>query len=248
MEKVRLQKYMADCGVASRRESEAMIRGGRVKVNGICCRIMGTQIDPAVDMVEVDGKRIHAKKGYLFYMLNKPSGYLTTTRDPGKRPTIYDLVPDLRGKVLPVGRLDCNTEGLLLLTNHGQLAFRLTHPRYQVPKTYIAQVRGIITKKALNELSQGVALEDGITAPTKARFLKKQGKNSTVELILREGKKREVRRMLEAVGFPVVKLRRIAMGGIRLSHVDFGEVRPLTDAEVGQLFDRVQLSREDLLK
>jgi 23S rRNA pseudouridine2605 synthase len=248
MGKERLQKYMAECGVASRRASEAMIRGGRVRVNGVCCREMGTQIDPQADIVEVDGKHIHAATRPLFYLMNKPAGYLTTTRDPGGRPTIFDLAPELRGKVNPVGRLDRDTEGLLLLTNHGQLAYRLTHPRYQVPKTYIAQVSGVITHQALDQLARGVALDDGTTAPAKARFLKKQGKNSTVELIIHEGKKREVRRMLDAVGFPVLRLRRVSMGGLRLTHVDLGEVRPLTDREVGQLFDRVQLSREDLIK
>ena len=137
---IRLQKYMADCGVASRRQSEAMIADGRVKVNGKTVRELGTKIDPENDRVSVDGQDIAVKDEYLFYMLNKPAGYLTTTSDPQHRPTIFDLCPELRGRVLPVGRLDMDTEGLLLLTNHGELAYLLTHPKYNIKKKYISRV------------------------------------------------------------------------------------------------------------
>ncbi len=244
---IRLQKYMADCGVASRRQSEAMIADGRVKVNGKTVRELGTKIDPENDRVSVDGQDIAVKDEYLFYMLNKPAGYLTTTSDPQHRPTIFDLCPELRGRVLPVGRLDMDTEGLLLLTNHGELAYRLTHPKYNIKKKYIARVEGVITPKALKTLEEGVVLEDGKTAPAKARFLKKQGKNSVVELIIHEGKKRQVRRMLKAVGFPCIGLTRVAVDQVTLSHVDLGQIRPLTEKELGRLFDRVQLSRGDYL-
>lgn len=247
MSEVRLQKYMADSGVASRRKSEAMIAGGRVRVNGEVVRTLGTKVVPGVDEVLVDGKPIATREKYLFYMLNKPVGTLTTTCDPGGRPTIFDCCPELSGKVLPVGRLDMDTEGLLILTNHGELAHRLTHPKYNIKKTYIATVAGVITPKALQQLSEGVALDTGRTAPAQARFLKKQGKNSTLELIIHEGKKRQVRNMLAAVGFPCLKLRRVAIDHVRLTHVDLGEVRPLTERELGRLFDRVQLSREDYL-
>lgn len=247
MSDIRLQKYMADCGVASRRQSEIMIARGRVSVNGEIVRILGTKVIPGVDVVRVDGKSISVQEEYLFYMFNKPAGYLTTTSDPQGRPTIFDCVPELRGKVLPVGRLDMDTEGLLLLTNHGELAYRLTHPKYNIKKTYIATVAGVITPKALQTLSDGVDLDSGRTAPARARFLKKQGKNSSLELIIHEGKKRQVRRMLEAVGFPCLKLRRVAIDQITLSHVDLGQVRPLTAGELGRLFDRVQLSRSDYL-
>lgn len=244
---VRLQKYMADCGVASRRQSEALIKAGSVRVNGTTVRELGTKIDPEMDSVSVDGKTIGVKDEYLFYMFNKPAGYLTTTSDPQNRPTIYDCCPELKGHVLPVGRLDMDTEGLLLLTNHGELAYRLTHPKYNIKKTYIATVKGVITPKALRTLSEGVALDTGMTAPAQARFLKKQGKNSVVELIIHEGKKRQVRRMLEAVGFPCLQLRRVAIDKLVLSHVDLGQFRSLTEAELGSLFDRVQLSRGDYL-
>lgn len=244
---IRLQKYMADCGVASRRQSEAMIADGRVKVNGKTVRELGTKMDPENDRVSVDGQDIAVKDEYLFYMLNKPAGYLTTTSDPQHRPTIFDLCPELRGRVLPVGRLDMDTEGLLLLTNHGELAYRLTHPKYNIKKKYIARVEGVITPKALKTLEEGVVLEDGKTAPAKARFLKKQGKNSVVELIIHEGKKRQVRRMLKAVGFPCIGLTRVAVDQVTLSHVDLGQIRPLTEKELGRLFDRVQLSRGDYL-
>ena len=199
---IRLQKYMADCGIASRRQSEAMIAEGRVRVNGEIVKVQGVKINPETDCVSVDGKDIKVKDEYLFYMLNKPAGYLTTTSDPQNRPTIFDLCPELRGRVVPVGRLDMDTEGLLILTNHGDLAYRLTHPKYNIKKKYIAKVEGVITSKALKNLSEGVELEDGKTAPAEARFVKKIGKNSVVELVIHEGKKRQVRRMLDAVGFP----------------------------------------------
>lgn len=247
MAQIRLQKYMADCGVASRRQSETMISQGRVAVNGVTVRELGTKVEPDIDTVSVDGKPISVQTEYLFYMFNKPAGYLTTTNDPQGRPTIFDCCPELRGRVLPVGRLDMDTEGLLILTNHGELAYRLTHPKYNIKKTYIATVSGVITPKALQALSEGVMLDSGKTAPAQARFLKKQGKNSTLELIIHEGKKRQVRRMLDAVGFPCLKLRRVAIDQIRLTHVDLGQVRPLTETELGRLFDRVQLSRSDYL-
>ena len=244
---IRLQKYMADCGIASRRQSEAMIAEGRVRVNGEIVRVQGVKINPETDCVSVDGKDIKVKDEYLFYMLNKPAGYLTTTTDPQNRPTIFDLCPELRGRVVPVGRLDMDTEGLLLLTNHGDLAYRLTHPKYNIKKKYVAQVEGVITSKALKNLSEGVELEDGMTAPAEARFVKKIGKNSVVELVIHEGKKRQVRRMLDAVGFPCLKLTRVAVDQETLSHVDIGQIRPLTAHELGHLFDRVQLSRGDYL-
>lgn len=247
MAQIRLQKYMADCGVASRRQSEAMIAKGRVAVNGVIVRELGTKVEPGIDSVSVDGKVIAVENNYLFYMFNKPAGYLTTTSDPQGRPTIFDCCPELRGKVLPVGRLDMDTEGLLILTNHGELAYRLTHPKYNIKKTYIATVEGVITPKALEALSEGIVLDGRKTAPAQARFLKKQGKHSVVELIIHEGKKRQVRRMLDAVGFPCLKLRRVAIDQIRLTHVDVGQVRPLTETELGRIFDRVQLSRGDFL-
>ncbi len=247
MAEVRLQKFMADCGVASRRQSEKLISDGFVEVNKEVVKTLGVKIDPQKDVVKVKGKKIAVREEYEFYMLNKPAGYLTTTTDPDNRPTIFDCCPELRGRVNPIGRLDMDTEGLLLLTNHGELAFRLTHPKFNIRKTYVAQVKGVITESALRHLSEGVLLEDGKTAPAKARFMKKQGKNSVVELIIHEGKKRQVRRMLEAVGFPCITLRRIAIDRVQLAHVDVGHVRPLTEHELGRLFDRVQLSRDDFL-
>lgn len=247
MAEVRLQKYMADCGVASRRQSEKMISEGSVTINDKVVMTQGIKIDPDKDVVKVNGKRIEMQEEYLFYMLNKPAGYLTTVSDPENRPTIFDCCPELRGRVNPVGRLDMDTEGLLLLTNHGELAFRLTHPKYTIRKTYIAQVKGVISESALRTLRKGVSLDDGTTAPAEAYFVKKQGKNSVVKLIIHEGKKRQVRRMLEAVGYPCLMLRRIAIDHVQLVHVDVGQVRTLTEHELGRLFDRVQLSREDFL-
>lgn len=240
---VRLQKYMATCGIASRRHSEEIIAAGRVRVNGSVVTEQGTRIDPVTDVVLVDGKKIEAPTTFSYYMFHKPAGYLTTVTDPQGRPTIYDLLPDLRGKVVPVGRLDMDTEGLLFLTDDGEFAHRLTHPKYGVKKTYVARVDGRMTEPALHRLATGVQLDDGMTQPAEVRVLKAGQRHTTVELIIREGKKRQVRRMFEAVGFPVLSLRRTAIDRIRLSHVDSGEVRPLNEDEITRLCNRLQLHR-----
>ena len=237
----RLQKYMAACGVGSRRSCEAMIKAGRVRVNGTVIRTLGTKINSSKDCVEVDGKTIKKDERLRYFMLHKPAGYLTTMRDPGKRPTIYDLLPELKGRYVPVGRLDMDTEGLLLLTNDGDFCYRLTHPKYEIKKTYVAKVRGLVSLEVIKALEEGVELEDGKTAPAKARIIKKLRNTTTVEHVIHEGKKRQVRRMFEAQGHPVLQLRRIAIDKLSLKGVDQGEIRELTEKERKQLLARLNL-------
>ena len=231
----KLHKYMASCGVASRRKSEALILEGVVEVNSETITNLGYRIDPLQDVVKVKGKIIHLPKEKKYYMFFKPEGYLTTTHDPEGRPTIFDLLPELKGKVNPVGRLDKDTEGLLFLTNDGEFAFRLTHPKFEVKKTYRVIVQGELTPRAIHTLETGVKLEDGLTAPAKVGFIEKRHKKTLVEITIHEGKKRQVRRMFEAVGFPVVFLKRIEVDRIVLKNIDKGQYRELTSKELIRL-------------
>lgn len=240
----KLHKFMANCGVASRRKSEALILEGVVKVNGEVVTNLAERIDPKVDKVTVRGKRISLPKEKVYYMFFKPEGYLTTTTDPEGRPTIFDLIPELKGKVNPVGRLDKDTEGLLFLTNDGDFAFRMTHPKFQVKKTYRAIVFGEITPHALKELAEGVKLEDGLTKPAEVHLREERERMSVVEITIHEGRKRQVRRMFDAVGFPVIFLKRTQIDKIALKHVDKGHYRKLTDKEITRLKSRLQLAVE----
>jgi len=228
---VRLAKYLAHAGVASRRASETIIAAGRVTVDG------ATVTDPARDVddsrtVKVDGKRVRtAGHARVVYLVNKPVGVVSTARDPQGRPTVVDLVR-ARERLYPVGRLDYDTTGLILLTNDGDLAYRLMHPSFEVPRTYRARIANApINEPALRALREGVELEDGTTAPAKVRKLS----SSHVELTIHEGRKRQVKRMLEAVGHPVQQLERVAFGPLRLGALDPGEHRELTPAEIEHL-------------
>ena len=193
----KLHKYMASCGVASRRKSEALILEGVVEVNGEKITSLGHRIDPSKDIVKVKGKKIQLPEEKYYYMFFKPEGYLTTAYDPEGRPTIFDLLPELKGKVNPVGRLDRDTEGLLFLTNDGEFAFRLTHPKFEVKKTYRVIVQGELTPRAIRTLETGVKLEDGLTAPAKVSIVERRHRKTLVEITIHEGKKRQVRRMFE---------------------------------------------------
>lgn len=242
MSEVRLQKWMAQCGIASRRQSEKIIEQGRVCVNGQRVQSQGYCINPYCDEVTVDGKKLQSREPLRYYLYYKPAGVLTTTHDPQHRETIFDQLAELRGEVVPVGRLDMDTKGVLLLTNDGELTYRLTHPSWNVEKTYIATVYGLISRQALYQLRRGVTLEDGVTAPAKVRVIRSSRIKSVVELTIHEGKKREVRRMLKAVGFPVMDLLRVRFAGIELSRIAEGDVRPLTSEEIKALKKLVKLS------
>jgi 23S rRNA pseudouridine2605 synthase len=228
---MRLAKHLAHAGVASRRAAEAMIADGRVTVDGATVTDPARDADDAHD-VRVDGQRVTTQgHAHEVYALNKPAGVVSTARDPQGRPTVVALVPS-RERLYPVGRLDADTTGLILLTNDGELAHKLTHPSFEVPRTYRARVRNPPVKEpALTALRQGVELEDGPTAPARVRRLK----GDEIELTIHEGRKRQVKRMCEAVGHPVRSLERVAFGPLRLGGLEPGEHRRLTPAEVERL-------------
>jgi 23S rRNA pseudouridine2605 synthase len=226
---MRLAKYLAHAGVASRRAAEDLIREGRVSVAGEIVTDPACDVDDASD-VRFDGDRV-APESLEVHMLNKPAGVVSTARDTHGRPTVIELVPSGR-RLYPVGRLDADTTGLILLTNDGELANRLTHPRYGVPRTYLARVEGgAVPEHKLRRLREGVDLDDGLTAPAKVR----QVERGVLELTIREGRKRQVRRMCAAIGHPVTELTRIAFGPLRLKDLAPGQHRRLTQAEVERL-------------
>lgn len=238
----RLHKYLARCGVSSRREAELLIIEGRVKVNGKIIQGVGTKIDPEKDVVELNNRRLSPPPP-TYIMLNKPAGYITSLHDEWGRPTVLELLKGIKERVLPVGRLDLHSEGLLLLTNDGDLAFRLMHPRYHVEKRYLVRVRGRPEREEIKRLERGMELEDGRTAPAKVRAIgRDKGEDATLlEVTLREGKKRQIRRMLKALGYPVISLIRVAIGDLTLGDLPKGAFRKLTREEVRRLQEAVGL-------
>lgn len=232
---VRLQKLIAGTGLTSRRKAEALIAAGRVLVNGKTVTELGTKVDPARDHVKVDGKHLSAAQPVVYLMLNKPKNVVSTLDDPGGRTTVKDYLRGVSVRVFPVGRLDFDSEGLMLLTNNGDLAQAMLHPRYHVPKTYLIKVKGVLTDEDIRSLEQGVRLEDGMTSPAQVRKVRKVEANSWLEITIREGRKHQVKRMLESVGHPVIKLLRIRMGSLSLGDLQPGEFRFLTDREANGL-------------
>ena len=230
----RLQKVIARAGVASRRRAEMLIVSGRVRVNGRPATVLGTRVRPEVDEVVVDGVRVRPGP-VRWVMLNKPPGFLTTRRDDRGRDTVYDLLPESLRGLVHVGRLDRATEGLLLLTNDGDLAHLLAHPRYRVEREYRAWVAGLPSRDVLRRLVSGVRLEDGLARARRARVLERGSPRSVLQLVLTEGRKREVRRMCRAVGHPVQRLKRVRFGPVELAGLGRGEWRDLTEAEVAAL-------------
>lgn len=234
----RLQKVLARAGLASRRTCEEWIRRGWVEVNGRVVTQLGTKVDPETDEIRVRGKPVNpgtAEKVYI--VLNKPRGVITSTADPRGRKVVTDLLPPLPARVFPVGRLDYDTEGLLLLTNDGELAHRLMHPRYEVKKVYLAWVQGMPQEGVLQRLREGIRLEDGPTAPCDVRLLRVDGRRQKAlcRIALHEGRNRQVRRMFAAVGHPVITLKRIQQGPIRLGNLKPGQYRFLSPKEVARL-------------
>lgn len=236
----RVQKVLAAAGIGSRRACEELIAAGRVAVDGEVITL-GAKADPRRQIVTLDGERIHTNPTLLYLLLNKPTGYVTTVTDPQGRPTVMDLVPD-SPRVYPVGRLDRDTEGLLILTNDGELANRLAHPSYEVEKTYVAQIRGPAKRRAVRALLDGVELEDGLARAKSVRELGGAGDRTLVEIVLAEGRKREVRRMLQAVGLPLERLARVRIGPLPLGEIAPGKYRPLNGAEVRALYATVGMS------
>lgn len=237
----RLQKYLASCGVDSRRACEKLIAQGRVQVNGQVVTIQGTKIDPAVDQVTVDGKKVTIEEKSIYVLLNKPVGYVSTVKDPQNRPTVIDLLQDVQERVFPVGRLDYETEGLLLLTNDGELSYRMTHPKFKVVKTYIATIQGCVSSEKLDQLRNGVMLEDGKTKPAKIKVIRQGKYRTTIEIKISEGRNRQIRRMCKVIGHPVLELRRTSVDKLTLEGVATGEYRYLNQDEILQLRAKVQL-------
>lgn len=235
MTQVRLQKFLASAGVTSRRKAEELITAGRVRVNGAVVKELGTKVDPAADRVLVDGRRIDSAE-QVWIALNKPRGYVTTRADPHGRPTIYELLPDAMHTLFYVGRLDIDSEGLILLTNDGDTAHRLLHPSFRVARVYDVLVSGVVKPATVKQLLAGVELEDGVARADSARVSpgRKDGE-SRVQVVLREGRKREVRRMMTAVGHKVQRLRRVSYGPVKLQGLAKGKWRGLTETELRAL-------------
>lgn len=228
----RLQKLISQAGITSRRAAEELIVNGRVTVNGHVVTELGSKADPAADRVAVDGKPLQFSEKHLYILLNKPTGYITALKDSQDRPLVTDLLKGVEERVYPVGRLDYNTEGLLLLTNDGDWANRLMHPRHEVEKEYHVRVRGKVLEQQLKRLAGGVELEDGVTAPARVRMVKSGDQNDWISVTIHEGRNRQVRRMCEVVSLSVVRLRRVRYGSLEIGALKPGQFRYLTDAEV----------------
>lgn len=238
MEKGRIQKILAQAGIASRREIERMIAEGRVRVNHKAVKEMGREIDPAVDKVSVDGRivSLSGKTKNVYILLNKPAGYVSTTNDEKDRPTVLDLVLGFtEERVYPVGRLDFDSEGALLLTNDGELTNRLLNPKHHVTKIYNVKVKGVPTEEELDKLRRGIYLEDGPTGPCKIEVISKAKVNTWVQVILTQGKNRQIKRMFWRIEHPVMKIERIQFAGIAVNRLPLGECRHLTRPELEAL-------------
>lgn len=234
MEEMRLQKYLALCSVASRRASEEIILSGRVSVNGKVVTELGTKVSEG-DIVKVDGKEIKKEKQKIYIMLNKPVGCVTTVNDDRGRQTIMEYVSDIPERIYPVGRLDYNTEGLIFLTNDGDLAYSLTHPKYEKEKVYEVLVKGIVLHGAIDKLVRGVYIDGKKTAPAQAEVVEHRRNTSLVRICIHEGRNRQIRKMCDAVGHSVIALRRVAVDGIEIGNLEVGRWRHLTRTEVERL-------------
>lgn len=239
MTEMRLQKYLSRAGLCSRRTAETWMQEGRVKVNGDACRELGTKVDSIKDRIEVDGKIVNLPSNNIYILLNKPQGYITSMHDPEGRPIITDLLPQNMPRVWPVGRLDWNSEGIILLTNDGKLTHLLTHPTHLVPKHYAVKVQGRLEQQdaKLTQLINGVDLgDDELTHPAFVQ-VQRTDRNTWLEVIIQEGRNRQIRRMFEAIGHPVMKLRRIGIGPLTIDGLRSGTFRSLNSAEVAAMYD-----------
>ncbi|MDA3937554.1 MAG: pseudouridine synthase [Actinomycetota bacterium] len=232
---MRLQKFLARAGAASRRGSEDLMTAGRVAVNGETVSQLGSKVDPRVDVVTVDGKLVELHDGPTYLVLNKPAGYLTTMDDPQGRPTVADIMPREPAGLFPVGRLDMDTTGVLLFMTDGDLAFRVLHPKFHVEKRYVATVKGSPSTGDLESLANGIELEDGPTKPAEVRRVSSKQNSTVVEIVLSEGRKRQVKRMFLAIGHPVVTLHRASFGPVVLGDLPEGSTRPLTVQEIAAI-------------
>ena len=236
MEEVRLQKFLADCGIASRRKSEELIAQGKVKVNGKIVTELGVKVIPNQDKVEYENKEVKSQNDFVYILLNKPIGYVTTVKDQFHRDSVMDLVK-INKRVVPVGRLDMYTSGALILTNDGDFIYRVTHPKHEITKTYTVTIKGIVTNDEVASLRQGVKIEDYVTKPAKVKILKTDlEKNfSRLEITIHEGKNRQVRKMCEAIGHSVLALHRSKIADIGVKDLPLGKWRYLSDKEVRKI-------------
>jgi 23S rRNA pseudouridine2605 synthase len=230
----RLQKILAQMGIASRRKAEELIAEGRVTVNGQTA-VLGMKADPDRDHIKVDGKLLTKREPKVYLMFNKPRGVVTSLSDPEGRTTVKDFLKGIKYRVFPIGRLDYDSEGLLLITNDGDFAHSILHPSKKISKTYLVKVRDIIDDNKIDRLRKGVRLEDGLTSPAKVKKIRQTESNSWLEITIYEGRKRQVRRMLENVGHPVIRLKRVAINGIKIGDLKTGKIRRLTIEEVKRL-------------
>lgn len=233
-EKIRLQKFLAEAGVASRRKSEELIAAGKVRVNNKLAKI-GDSVDPATDTVTVYGKRVARSNNLYYILLNKPRGYVTTMDDDLGRKCVTELVSDIKERIYPVGRLDRVSEGALLMTNDGAFANAMMHPSRHVPKTYRVTVRAEVTKSQVEKLSSGIELDGRMTAPAEVHVIDKAEDRSVLEIVLYEGRNRQIRRMCESLELEVIRLKRIAVGNVRLGTLPVGKYRDLTEKEIHSL-------------
>ncbi len=231
----RLQKVMSEFGVASRRKCEDMIADGRVKVNGCLITEPGSKVDKEKDVIQVDGKIIKCSENKVYILLNKPTGYITSAKDQFGRPTVLDLLRGISVRVFPIGRLDYDTEGLILLTNDGDITYMITHPKHNIDKTYRALIRGEAKENDIESFKRGIAIEDYVTSPARMEIVRYSKGNSIVDITIHEGKNRQVRKMCSAIGHEVIRLKRIRIGEIGLGELKTGEWRYLKDSEIEYL-------------
>jgi len=232
----RLQKILARAGIASRRKAEELIREGKVTVDGIVVTEMGIRVNPETQKIEYDGRPVVAPEKKVYILLHKPAGFLSTVHDPQGRPIITDLLPDIKERIYPVGRLDLTTEGALLLTNDGELAQEILHPSREVNKTYVAKVKGRPSPEKLAALSKGIDLDGRKTWPAELTVLENEQQATTIKIVIHEGRKRQVRKMFEAVGHPVIQLKRIAYGQLVLGKLKPGKYRFLSPRDIKMIF------------
>lgn len=238
-EGVRLQKVLAAAGIASRRGSEELIAEGRVEVNGKVVAVQGMRVKTDTDVIRVDGQRIPPPRRHVYLVFNKPRGVVSTMDDPEGRPTLAQYLQGRKERLFHVGRLDADTEGLLVLTNDGEFAHRLAHPSYEVPKTYVAEVIGTVDRATLAKLRRPLTLEDGPVRAEDVRLVSATAERSMVTITLHEGRNRIVRRMLDSVGHPVRRLSRVSIGPVKLGNLKPGELRELDSDELGKLLDLI---------
>jgi 23S rRNA pseudouridine2605 synthase len=233
---IRLQKYLAQSGLCSRRKAEVHIRAGRVAVNGRVVREMGCTIVENEDQVSFDGSVVYPEEQKIYYLLNKPSGYVTTLSDPQGRPVVTSLLPTVEARLFPVGRLDLDTEGALILTNDGSLAQKVQHPSFNTNKSYEVLVRGVPSREKIIKLEKGISLEGKMTAPARLRIVARKGRNCLLLITIHEGRKRQVKKMFGLIGHPVLHLKRVAYGKLNLGSLATGRCRKLTPSDLKKIF------------